>query len=111
MNSNVFEQISSAYKPMASKAKYRPSAPSDGLGNIPVPEKELNLEREFQQYAHRWWGDEDKCSFLIGCCDFKTRRPTIYAVEAARLMCGGRSGNSYALKLLKMAVKELEEAQ
>jgi|HubBroStandDraft_6_1064221.scaffolds.fasta_scaffold233742_2 hypothetical protein len=108
MNSNVSEQIKSAYREMASKALYRPSAPSDGLGNISIPKEQLNLAREAEQYAAQWWKAEDDCIFFIGCCDFGSRRATIYAIEAARNMCGGSSGNPYALKLLKMAVKELE---
>jgi hypothetical protein len=103
------EQIRMAYKAMATKIKYRPSAPSDGLGNVAVPEEELNMEREAAKYAARWWKSEDDRTFFIGCCDYRTRPASIFAIEAARLMCSGGSGNPYALKLLKMAVKELED--
>jgi hypothetical protein len=104
----AFEQIRSAYKEMASQARYRPAAPSDGLGNITVSEAQLNLEREAADYANHWWNEEDRCVFNIGCCDFPSRRATIYAIEAARNMCAGRGGDTTALALLKMAVAEME---
>jgi hypothetical protein len=108
MGPEIFEQIRSAYKDMASQEKYRPAAPSDGLGNITVPVAELNIEREAAAYAEQWWKQEDHCVFNLGCCDFRTRRAAIFATEAAHLMNGGSAGNSYALILLRMAAKELE---
>lgn len=108
MGPEIFEQIRSAYKDMASQAKFRPAAPSDGLGNIAVPVADLNIEHEAASYAKQWWEQEDGFDFFVGCCDFSTRRATIYAIEAARNMCGGRFGDATALALLKMAVKELE---
>jgi hypothetical protein len=107
MTSNVLDQIKSAYREMT-KARYRPAAPSDGHGNITIPEEELNLQREADKYARRWWKEEDDRVFSIGCCDFRSRRATIYAVEAAREMCAGMGGVQTGLKLLKMAVKEME---
>jgi hypothetical protein len=104
------EQIRIVYRTMALRTKYRPAAPSDGFGNITVPKEELSPDREAHKYADNWWKSEDDRTFRIGCCDFRTRPATIFAVEAARLMCGGRGGNSYALKLLKMAVTELKTA-
>jgi hypothetical protein len=101
-------QIESAYEAMAAKAKYRPAAPSDGLGNIAVPIEELNLHKEAAEYARDWWKEEDNQSFHIGCCDEPTRPATIFAIEAARNMCGGIGGRQTALRLLKLAVKELE---
>jgi hypothetical protein len=108
MMNEIFEQIKSAYREMSAKAKYRPAAPSDGLGGITVPEEELSLEREAEAYARQWWAQEDERCFRIGCCNFETRRAAIFAVEAAHLLNGGNSGNPYALILLQMAMKELE---
>jgi hypothetical protein len=108
MSKELFEQIASAYREMSSEARYRPAAPSDGFGNITVPAEELNLEKEAAQYAKNWWAEEDNLKFFVGCCDFQTRRATIYAIEASRNMCGGKRGDATALRLLKMAVKELE---
>jgi hypothetical protein len=109
MNRNVYGQISSAYRAMVIEANYRPAAPSDVLGNITVPEEELNLEKEAADYANRWWNEEESLSFYIGSCDFQTRKATIFAVEAARLMCSGTIGHPFALRLLKLAVKEVEQ--
>jgi hypothetical protein len=107
---NILEQIHGAYRLMGEKARYRPAAPSDGMGSIVVPESELNLEQECREYAERWWAEEDKHSFFVGCCNFATRPATIFAIEAARCMCGGSDGNRNALKLLELAVKDLQAA-
>jgi hypothetical protein len=104
----IENQIENAYREMADKARYRPTAPSDGFGNIIVPDEELNLDAEAKEYAEFWWKEENGCVFNIGCCSFDTRPATIYAIEAARLMCGGSATNRPALLLLKMAVKQLE---
>lgn len=104
MNENA-EQIKSAYRLMAKQALYRPTAPGDGFGNIIGP---LDLEREAQRYLKRWWADENKMSFFVGCCDGKSRPATIFAIEAARMMCCGSFGNRVALRLLKLAVAEME---
>ena len=105
---SVLEQIESAYREMATKAKYRPAAPSDGLGNITVALEQLNLPQEASKYARQWWKDEDEMRHFTGTCNYTTRKATIFAIEAARNMCGGDLGNETALRLLKMAVSELE---
>jgi len=103
----VEAQIKSAYRRMSTEAKYRPSAPSDGFGNITAPIERLDLEAEAGKYVDQWWNEEDNWEFFIGCCDFRTRSATIFAIEAARLMCGGFSVGA-ALKLISMAAGELK---
>jgi hypothetical protein len=103
----VREQIEATYRTMA-RTGYRPAAPSDGFGNITVPEEELDLDSEATDYAQQWWAAEDDLRFDIGCCNYETRPATIYAIEAARLMCSGNYGDPFALKLLHLAVEELE---
>ncbi len=44
---------------MAREARYRPAAPSDGFGNITVPEDELDLDAEARAYAERWSREEE----------------------------------------------------
>lgn len=105
---NIEAQITEAYREMAEKAKYRPAAPSDGFGNITVPEKQLNLAKESEEYTRKWWDEEESLTFFTGNCDFTTRKRTIFAIEAVRNMCAGRFGDKCALKLLKMAVAEME---
>jgi hypothetical protein len=107
---NTFDQIHQAYKLMASKARYRPAAPSDGFGRITVPIDQLNLNAEAEEYATSWRDQEDDATFLVGTCDFQTREATIFTIEAARNMCAGRLGDATALKLLRMAVTSLESA-
>lgn len=102
---DIQEQIETAYAAMANQARYRPAAPSDGFGNITG---RLNLTREATQYAADWWKQEDGWNFFIGTCDYETRPATIFAIEAARLMCSGVLGRTHALALLKMAVRSLE---
>jgi hypothetical protein len=104
----TIEQIANAYKKMASAARYRPQAPSDGFGGITVPLKDLDLDVEAEEYAIRWNDEEDSGQFYIGLCNFPTRPATIFAVEAARNMCGGMA-DELALKLLRLAADDLEE--
>jgi len=108
--SNVVEQIRTAYRKMVAKARYRPAAPSDGFGNLTIDQNEAITDKEMTSYAQRWWEQEDNFRFFIGCCDMRTRSATIFAIEAAKNMCGGTFGNGTALRLLRMAVKELEQA-
>lgn len=100
------KQIEGAYKRMADQARYRPAAPSDGLGNITVPLASLDLDEEAKLYTRRWTEEENTGQFQVGLCDYSTRPSTIYAIEAARNLCGVSNGT--ALRLLKMAVSELE---
>jgi hypothetical protein len=93
---------------MAKEARYRPAAPSDGFGNITVPAAELDLEAEAREYAERWTAQEDDHTFTVGCCNWPTRPATMYAIEAARALCG--CADDVALDLLKLAIKQIEEA-
>lgn len=102
------KQIEDAYRRMAIEAHYRPAAPSDGFGNIRIPLEELDLDAEAREFAEAWWRQEDSCEFLIGCANFTERKAMIYAVEAARFCCSGGDGAAFALRLLRMAIEELE---
>lgn len=102
-------QIADAYKRMATEARYRPEAPSDGFGNITMPLEELDLDAEANAYAQRWWDQEEEATFLLGCANHRDRPPMIYALEAARLCCSGGDSPRFALQLAKMAVAELEQ--
>ena len=106
---DVLKQVEGAYQAMATEARYRPAAASDGFGHITVPEEGLSLKKEATSYAKRWWAEEDSQSFHIGCCNHCTRPATIFVIEAARNLCAGRMGNATALRLLKLAVKDLEK--
>jgi hypothetical protein len=105
----IAEQLVSAYKRMAREARYRPAAPSDGFGHITMPLAELDLDAEALAYAQSWWRDEERQEFYIGCCNGSTRSATVFAIEAARQMCGGSDGDATALRLLELAVRELRQ--
>lgn len=104
-NPTPLEQIADAYRRMADEARYRPQAPSDGLGNITVALEQLDLDEEAETYARHWWTQEDDGEFYIGCCNYPTRAATVFAIEAARCLCGAQ--DDVALELLRMAVAEL----
>ena len=104
-----YREIMAAYRTMATVARYRPAAPSDGFGNITRPEKELNLDREAEIYASRWWKEENGQRFNVGVCYADTRSVLVYAIEAARELCAGE--NKVAAALLKLAQSELRSAR
>jgi hypothetical protein len=101
-------QIADAYRRMAIGGRYRPCAPSDGHGTITAPLEDLDLDAEAAEYARRWWEEEDQGIFYVGCCDWETRPATIFAIEAARLMCSGYLALPAALRLLHIAVADIE---
>jgi hypothetical protein len=82
-------QIERAYRRMANEVRYRPTAPSDGMGHITVPEEELDLDAEARAYAENWWSWEDARKFTIGCANYEDRPTMIFALEAARMCCSG----------------------
>lgn len=102
------DQAVDAYRRMAREARYRPAAPSDGLGNITAPLTTLNLATEAHAYAHAWRADEDAQSYPIGCPSFADRETLILLIEAARLLCGVKRHG--AATLLRMAIGNLEQA-
>jgi hypothetical protein len=106
MSNIVIEQAASAYLKMDKQAKYRPGAPSDGFGNITG---HGNLHKEAYVYGEQWDKSEETFEYFIGCGDSQTREALIFTVEAAKNLCAGRLGDHVALKLLKMAVRELEK--
>lgn len=103
-------QLDRAYRDMAARARYRPAAPGDGFGHIIVSAAGLDLDAECEAYARGWAAEEDTLQFTIGCCNFDTRPATVYAIEAARNLCGGAAGNDVARRLLQMAIDALDRA-
>jgi hypothetical protein len=103
-----------AYLRMVEEAHYRPQAPSDGYGNIQLTLEEVKnpdrLKREAVTYALGFAREEDGRAFSIGCSDFRTNRAFVWTIEAARLLACGPEGNSFALKLLDMAAREVRAA-
>lgn len=103
----IVAQLEAAYRRMAREGRYRPAAPSDGFGGIAIPPEELDLDAEAREYAAEWWAAEDAQEFWVGCCNFPTRPATVFAVEAARLLCG--ANDDAARRMLRLALRELGE--
>jgi hypothetical protein len=104
-------RFAQAYLMMA-RTKYRPAAPSDGFGHIQLTKDELNdqdrLYQEAVRYAAAFNREEDGLAFHIGCSDFRTNRAFVLTIEAARLLASGSDGNGPAVRLLRLAIKEIE---
>jgi hypothetical protein len=101
-----------AYVAMARKARYRPAAPGDGWGSVYLTRKQLAdpevLKQEAMNYALAFEKEDNARDFHLGCSNWSTNRALVWTVEAARQMCGGCDGNATALRLLKMAAKEVD---
>ena len=107
------DRFAEAYIMMADGAKYRPQAPGDGWGNINLTDAQLAdrecLGAEAVRYGIGFATEEENemtRGHLIGYTNFTTNRATVFAIEAARLMCG--CDDELALKLLTLATKELK---
>jgi hypothetical protein len=107
-------RFAEAYLVMA-KAKYRPAAPGDGLGSINLSEEELEdddlLRAEAVEYATRMEAEHDSRTFRIGCANYRTGRAFIFAIEAARLLTDGEDGAAMSLRMLKMAIKDIQNSK
>ena len=109
-------RFAEAYLMMAMRARYRPGAPSDGMGNIQLESEELadpdRLRREAFDYAMRFYKEEeDTHEFWIGCSDGRTNRAFLLVIEAARNLAGGCFGNATAVHLLRLAIEEINDAE
>lgn len=107
MNQEIINQIANTYKRMAEQARYRPAAPGDGMGNIPFPEQELDLEQEQYDYIKSWWATEDSGTYPAGVPDFTYRPALIFIIEAARNLNG--MAPLVARKLLTMAIEQIDQ--
>lgn len=102
------QRVADAYRFMATKARYRPQAPSDGFGNITAPIENLNLDEEAAEYAVQWDKQERSNEFFIGTPDGLHVKAMVYSVEAARLMCAGSLVSSDVIvSLLEEALREV----
>jgi hypothetical protein len=88
-----------AYLSMARNADYRPDA-GHGWG----------LDTEAAVYAAEFCTEENTDAFNIGCSDFTTNRAFVWTIEAARCLAAGTPGYATALRLLRMALDDVEQA-
>lgn len=107
MRPEAREQIEDIYRRLAKEGRYRPAAPSDGMGGVLVPEEELDLDAEAADYAERWRAEEDSGRYHIGSCSKDDRPAFIFSIEAARLIAGGGSSD-HAARLLRLAADGLD---
>jgi hypothetical protein len=104
--SDYFTPIQKAYRVMANRCRYRPAAPSDGMGNVVVPLEELDLPTEADDYALKFRAEEDGLKFWIGCSDYTCATTMVLSIEAARACATGSRG--LTVSLLREALAEAE---
>lgn len=104
MNAN--EQIADAYRRMADEALYRPGAPSDGMGNITVPEEELDMADEIRRFTQSFLRQEKEGMFDLGHPNHDGNGALALATEGARLICG--VSYEHAARVLRIAAEECE---
>lgn len=111
-NPRLREQFRQAYLTMAQKARYRPEAPSDGLGNVLLDEDELAdsaiLADEADRFADAFaQGDQEMQHVTIGCVHFPFAKAQVYLLEAAKLCCAGHTAAPTIRQLLTLAAAEM----
>jgi hypothetical protein len=119
INPDIVARYREAYLFMAS-IKYRPGAPSDGLGSVYLSKEEAQdkalLEHEATDYAidfylreQRFLETAEQCLW-VGRSNFETNRAFMWIVEAARMTMSS-TDEPIALKLLKKAIAEIEDVR
>jgi len=98
-------KVEDTYRLMASEARYRPAAPSDGLGNITVPIDQLDLDEEARRYALRHLTEESGQNYWIGLTGGSDVGTQPLIIEAARSLCAGEY--ELARKLLELALERI----
>jgi hypothetical protein len=78
---------------MASEARYRPAAPSDGMGHIRLSDEQLasklQLAKEADQYAASFLERREKCDYTIGVPDVRKYPRSVY--HRSRGLCARAS--------------------
>ena len=102
------ECVRQAYLEMA--PFYRPQVPNDGWGRSELTAEEMrDLDREARDYALAFVCQDETARFRISGRPHHPINPVaIWALEAAYLLCAGEEGNAIAVKLLRLALKEIE---
>jgi hypothetical protein len=93
------------YYRMAHEARYRPTAPGDGCGNVTIPLSQLDLEDEAERFVRHFNKEEDEQRYWLGCPNYTQRSEFILLLEAARACCS--ADPDLALSLAEMAVSNL----
>lgn len=108
------DQYAKGYR-MLAELNYRPAAPSDGHGNITVPDEAMDLEKEARRYADEFAAMDDAMLWDAGCTHWEFAPCAVLALEAFRLMNAGRiwslgreDDKSLVPNLLRRAAEEYE---
>jgi hypothetical protein len=92
------------------------------LSTIEATQKDPRHENFVQAYLDMGYNDDDaqRCGFerfwedekarfnLWACTNFRTAKETIYLLEAASMLCCGSLGDAEAVRLIRMALDNLE---
>jgi hypothetical protein len=95
-----FDRYLDAYLTMHRKTKW-----GGTHWSLPIPIEERAHKNALDFYEV----DETSMEHYIGCTDWITSRAAIYAIEAVRALNGGSDTAPDALKLLELAVAEVNE--
>lgn len=104
-NFELAEAFVAQYKQMATEARYRPGAPSDGMGNLDNPESPITTEEIFL-WASEWVARDASPRPHVGFANFEDMAVLAVAIEGCRSICGGNL--PLAAKLLRMAASDLD---
>jgi len=69
---------------------------------------ERRLRDEAAKYALEFLKQDDAMEYPMGCPDGRMNKAFFYAIEAARLMCGGIDAKPAARKVLDLAIEEIQ---
>ena len=91
----------------------RPEAPNDGWGRIELSAEDMRdldrLDQEARDYALAFVCQDETARFRISGRPHHPINPAaIWALEATYLLCAGEEGNATAVKLLRLALKQIE---
>ena len=111
MKQTIEQRFAEAYQIMTKKVKYRPEAPSDGVGNIELNEDEINddgiLIEEALRYASKLKQEDDEAKFtLYGCTNWEYNRLFVYLLNASQLCCSNSEALLFIKRLLSAALDE-----
>jgi hypothetical protein len=74
----------------------------------------VRLAQEANRYAAQMLAEDDAMQYPMGCPNGAWNKAFCYTIEAARVMCGGKSDADSAAKLIKallrLANKEINAA-
>ncbi len=116
MSEKISARFAEAYLTMVHDARYRPEAPSDGLGTVLLTADELRetgrLASEAQRYAEDLERQDRKGSFVLhGCTNWMQNKLFVYLLNATTLCFTGSGALPAQKRLLQSALREIEQIE